>query len=72
MSMAVQTVSGSFRSPTRIQDSMFVFDSVTKKSHEILSVAPDDFESVAISANNRSIYFTRATRQGNIWSMALK
>ncbi|HEY2152242.1 MAG TPA: hypothetical protein VGH34_15645 [Vicinamibacterales bacterium] len=51
---------------------MFVFDSVTKKSHEILSVAPDDFESVAISANNRSIYFTRATRQGNIWSMALK
>ena len=48
---------------------LFVLDSVSKSSREILSVAPDDFDGVALSPDNRTIYFTRATQQGNIWLM---
>jgi len=51
---------------------LFVLDSVSKKSRELLSVAPDDFNSVALSPDNRTIYFTRATQQGDIWLMTLK
>jgi Tol biopolymer transport system component len=51
---------------------LFVIDRASKRSVEILSVAPDDFESVELSSDNRTIYFTRAVRQGDIWSMTLK
>ena len=51
---------------------LFVLDSVSKKSRELLSVAADDFNSVALSPDNRTIYFTRATQQGDIWLMTLK
>jgi Tol biopolymer transport system component len=51
---------------------LFVLDSVSKKSRELLSVAPDDFDSVALSPDNRTIYYTRATQQGDIWLMTLK
>lgn len=57
---------------------LFVLDSVSKASRELLSVAPDDFDvnsggsSVALSRDNRAIYFTRATQQGDIWVMTLK
>jgi len=57
---------------------LFVLDSASKVSRELLSVAPDDFDtktggsSVALSRDNRTIYFTRATQQGDIWVMTLK
>ena len=57
---------------------LFVLDSVSKVSRELLAVAPDDFDtqsggsSVALSRDNRAIYFTRATQQGDIWLMTLK
>jgi len=51
---------------------LFVLDSVSKKSRELLSVAPDDFDSVTITRDNRTIYYTRATQQGDIWVMTLK
>jgi dipeptidyl aminopeptidase/acylaminoacyl peptidase len=51
---------------------LFVLDSVSKSARELLSVAPDDFDSVALSPDNRTIYFTRATKQGDIWLMTLK
>jgi Tol biopolymer transport system component len=51
---------------------LFVLDSVSKRSREILSVAPDDFDGVALSPDNRTIYFTRTTQQGNIWLMTSK
>ena len=54
------------------QRKLFVLDSVSKKSRELLSVAPDDFDSVTLSPDNRTIYFTRATQQGDIWLMTLK
>jgi hypothetical protein len=51
---------------------LFVLDSVSKSTREILSIAPDDFDGVALSPDNRTIYFSRATQQGNIWLMTLK
>jgi Tol biopolymer transport system component len=51
---------------------LLVLDSVSKTSRELLSAAPDDFDSVALSRDNRTIYFTRATKQGDIWVMTLK
>ncbi len=55
-----------------LHGTLFVLDSVSKESRELLSVAPDDFDSVAISRDNRTVYFTRAVQQGNIWLMTLK
>jgi eukaryotic-like serine/threonine-protein kinase len=54
------------------QRKLFVLDSVSKSARELLSVAPDDFDSVTMTRDNRSIYFTRAVQQGNIWLMTLK
>jgi hypothetical protein len=51
---------------------LFVLDRASKRSVEILSVAPDDFDSVDISSDNRTIYFTRSVRRGDIWSMTQK
>jgi len=31
-----------------------------------------DFDSVALSPDSRTIYFTRAIQQGDIWLMTLK
>ena len=51
---------------------LFVLDSVSKIAHELLSIAPDDFDSVALSPDNRTIYFTRAVQSGDIWLMTRK
>jgi Tol biopolymer transport system component len=51
---------------------LLVLDSVSKGSRELLSVTPDVFDSVALSPDRRTIYFTRATQQGDIWLMTLK
>jgi len=51
---------------------LLVLDSVAKTARDLLSVAPDDFDSVALSADNRTIYFTRAIRRGDIWLMTFK
>jgi eukaryotic-like serine/threonine-protein kinase len=54
------------------QGRLFVVDTISKKSREILSVAPDGFGSVTTSADNRTLYFTRETQQGDIWLMTFK
>jgi hypothetical protein len=61
-------------SSSRIGDrgKLFVLDSVSKAKREILSIAPDTVESVALSADNRTIYFTRQAHQGDIWLMTLR
>jgi hypothetical protein len=51
---------------------LLVLDTFTKTTRELLTIAPDDFDSVALSADNRTIYFTRQTRQGDIWLMTWK
>jgi len=51
---------------------LFVLDTGSREAREILSVAPDDFDSVALSADNRALYFSRATQQGDIWLLTFK
>jgi eukaryotic-like serine/threonine-protein kinase len=51
---------------------LFLVDTVSKDKRELLTIAPDEFESVALSADNRTIYFTREIRQGDIWLMTTK
>ena len=51
---------------------LLVLDSVSKDKREILTIAPDEFDSVALSADNHTIYFTREIRQGDIWLMTMK
>jgi Tol biopolymer transport system component len=51
---------------------LFIVDAVSKASHELLSVAPDDFDSVALSRDNRTLYFTREIQRGDIWLMTFK
>jgi eukaryotic-like serine/threonine-protein kinase len=51
---------------------LFIVDTVSKASHELLSVAPDEFDSVALSRDNRTLYFTRAKVQGDVWLMTFK
>jgi eukaryotic-like serine/threonine-protein kinase len=54
------------------QRRLLVHDIAAKTTRELLSIAPDDFDSVAISADNRTIYFTRATLLGDIWLTTFK
>lgn len=51
---------------------LLVLDTVSKATKELFSVAPDDFDSVALSRDNRTIYFTRETRKGDIWLMTFR
>ena len=51
---------------------LLLLDTTSKVTREILSVAPDDFGSVALSVDNRMIYFTRVTEQGDIWLTTFK
>ena len=51
---------------------LLLFDTASKVTRELLSIAPDDFDSVALSVDNRMIYFTRATQQGDIWLTTFK
>jgi len=51
---------------------LLVFDTGSRRSKELFSIAPDDFDSVALSRDNRTIYFTHATRQSDIWLMTMK
>ena len=64
-------------SPTWLHDScrvlladrhrLLLLDTVSKATRELLSVAPDEFDSVALSADRRTIYFRRATQRGDTW-----
>ena len=45
---------------------LFIVDTVSKATRELLSVAPDDFDSVALSRDNRTLYFTRETQRENL------
>ncbi|MBX7171622.1 MAG: protein kinase [Pyrinomonadaceae bacterium] len=48
-------------------DKVYVLDTVTKKVKEILSVAPNNLQNVAISPDNRSIYFAIRKSESDIW-----
>jgi Tol biopolymer transport system component len=54
------------------RDRLFIVDTVSKTTQEVLSVTPDIFDSVALSPDNRTLYFTRETQQGNVWLLTFK
>jgi Tol biopolymer transport system component len=54
------------------RDKLFIVDAVSKATRELLSVAPDDFDSVDLSRDNRTLYFTREIQRGDIWLMTFK
>src|SRR5207237_1053170 len=55
------------------QSKLYVIDSESKKIHEVLSVAPHDFgNGVALSRDNRLIYFSLVTTEADIWLMTLE
>ena len=51
---------------------LFVLDVDSKRNQQVMSIAPDEFDSVTISRDNRTLYFTRETQQGDIWLMTTK
>jgi Tol biopolymer transport system component len=51
---------------------LYVFDSASGKSTELLSVAPDNIAEVAVSHDGRRIWFARGSTEGDIWMATLK
>ncbi|MGH9844169.1 MAG: protein kinase domain-containing protein, partial [Blastocatellia bacterium] len=49
------------------QDKLYLLDSRTRKAREILSVAPNRFQSLGISPDSRVIYFGLQTTEADIW-----
>ena len=55
------------------QSKLYLVDSQSKKVHEVLSVAPHDFGfGVALSRDDRLIYFSLLTTEADIWLMTLE
>ena len=53
-------------SPPRTS-AFYLVDTQSRKVHEILSVAPDAIRQVAISPDNRWIYFSKGVTEADIW-----
>src|SRR5262249_7881882 len=51
---------------------LYTVDTMSGKTAEILSVAPDNIAEVTISPDGRRIWFARGTTQGDIWMATLK
>jgi len=54
------------------QSKLYLIDSQSKKSHEVLSVAPHEFgNGVTLPRDDRMIYFSLLTTEADIWLMRL-
>jgi Tol biopolymer transport system component len=53
------------------QDKLYLLDSRTRKAHELLTVAPNRFQSLNISRDNRFVYFGLKTTEADIWLASL-
>lgn len=54
------------------QSKLYLIDSQSKKSHEVLSVAPHEFgNGVTLPRDDRIIYFSLLTTEADIWLMRL-
>jgi len=49
------------------QDKLYLLDSRTRKAQELLSVAPNRFQSLGISRDNRVVYYSLKTTEADIW-----
>ncbi|MBK9316872.1 MAG: hypothetical protein IPM55_21895 [Acidobacteria bacterium] len=54
------------------QDKLYLLDSRTRKTLEILSVAPNRFQSLGVSHNSRVVYFSLQTTEADIWLASLE
>jgi Tol biopolymer transport system component len=54
------------------QGKLFLVDSQSKKSREVLSVPGESLFEASLSRDNRQIYFTRRTNEADIWMATLK
>ena len=51
---------------------LFLVDSATRKYHEVLSVPQPTLGSVGLSADERTIYYTRVTSEADIWMLTIR
>jgi Tol biopolymer transport system component/predicted Ser/Thr protein kinase len=51
---------------------LFLVDSATRKYHEVLSVPQQTLGSVGLSADERTIYYTRVTSEADVWLLTIK
>jgi Tol biopolymer transport system component len=49
------------------QDKLYLLDSQTRKTQELMTVAPHRFQSLGISRDGRAIYFSLQTTEADIW-----
>lgn len=49
----------------------FVLDCESRKSHEVMSVAPQRFQSLGVSKDNHLIYYSLTTTESDLWLMTL-
>jgi Tol biopolymer transport system component len=55
------------------QSNLYLIDSQTRKTHELLSVAPQRFGvGVTLPQDDRLIYFSLVTTEADIWLMTLE
>ncbi len=54
------------------KDKLFLLDSRTKKAQEIFSIAPNHFQSIGLSRDNRTIYYSMKTTEADIWVASLE
>jgi Tol biopolymer transport system component len=55
------------------QEKLYLVDSQSKKTHEVLSVAPHNLdEKLALSQDNHMIYFSLSQTEADIWLMSLE
>jgi eukaryotic-like serine/threonine-protein kinase len=54
------------------QQKLYLLDSRTRKAQELLSVAPNHFQALGVSRDNRAVYFSLKTTQADIWLASLE
>ena len=54
------------------QDKLYVLDSLTKQTRELLSVAPMRFQSLNLSRDGQIVYFSLKTAEADIWRADLR
>ena len=56
----------------RYQSKFYLIDSQSRKSQEILSVAPHTISGATLSRDDRLIYFSVTVREADIWLASLE
>jgi len=59
-------------SQTKKFHEVFLFDSQTKRLHEVLSVSTPEFGALALSRDDRLIYYSLYSYEADIWLMTLE